>query len=355
MPAEEQIMAMLPLSILDLTNIESGTSSGATLQVATELAQLADRLGYHRYWFAEHHSAIGLASGSPEIMIAHIASQTDRIHVGSGGVMLPNHAPLRIAEAFHLLEALHPGRIDLGLGRAPGTDPATTYALRRSEQAMGGDDYPQLLAELLAYDDGEFPEGHPFAKITVTPSDVKLPPLWLLGSSAFSGELAARIGLGFSFAAHINPAGAPEVMRAYRRDFTTSPYLSAPRSILAVSVVVGDTQEQAQELHQIVKVGMAQLVVTGKPFQMPTQTQANAYEFSLAEIQRLGTMMPSAFVGTAAVVTEKVRLSAEECQADEVMIATMLPNQVARRRIVEQMASHWGPLPSADAEQVGAI
>lgn len=348
-------MAMLPLSILDLTNIESGTSSGATLQVATELAQLADRLGYHRYWFAEHHNAIGLASGSPEIMIAHIANQTGRIRVGSGGVMLPNHAPLRIAEAFHLLEALHPGRIDLGLGRAPGTDPVTTYALRRSEQAMGGDDYPQLLAELLAFDDGEFPEDHPFAKITVTPSDVKLPSIWLLGSSAFSGELAARIGLGFSFAAHINPAGAPEVMRAYRRDFTTSPYLAAPHSILAVSVVVGDTQERAQELYQIVKVGMAKLV-TGKPFQMPTQAQANAYEFSPAEIQRLGTMMPSAFVGTAEVVTEKVRLFAAECQADEVMITTMLPNQVDRRRVVEQMASHWGLIPSTkDAEIVSTV
>lgn len=334
-------MASLPLSLLELTNIESGSSSSSTLKAATELAQLADRLGYHRLWFAEHHNAIGLASGSPEIMIAHIASHTNRIHLGSGGVMLPNHAPLRIAEAFHLLEALYPGRIDLGLGRAPGTDPVTTYALRRSEQAMGGDDYPQLLAELLAFDDGEFPEGHPFAKITVTPSDVKLPPVWLLGSSAFSGEFAARVGLGFSFAAHINPAGAPDVMRAYRREFSASSYLAEPQAILAVSVVIGDTPEQAQELHQIVKVGMAQLV-TGKPYQMPTQAQANVYEFSPAEIQRLGTMMPSSFVGTADVVAEKVRLFAAECQADEVMITTMLPNPVDRRRIVEQMASQWG-------------
>ena len=348
-------MALLPLSILDLTNVESGTSSGATLQTATELAQLADRLGYHRLWFAEHHNAIGLASGSPEIMIAHIANQTERIHVGSGGIMLPNHAPLRIAEAFHLLEALHPGRIDLGLGRAPGTDPVTTYALRRSEQAMGGDNYPQLLAELLAFDDGEFPDDHPFAKIKVTPSDVKLPPIWLLGSSAFSGELAARVGLGFSFAAHINPAGAPEVMRAYRRGFTASSYLAKPHSILAVSVVVGDTEEQAQELYQIVKVGMAQLI-TGKPYQMPTQEQANAYEFSPAEIQRLGTMMPNAFVGTADVVTEKIRLFAAECQADEVMITTMLPNEVDRRRTIEQMASQWGLTPSTeDAEIVSTV
>jgi len=334
-------MPTMPLSFLDLVNIESGSTSTQTLQRSTELAQLADRLGYHRYWFAEHHNAIGLASGSPEIMIAHVAAQTQRIRVGSGGVMLPNHAPLRIAEAFHLLEALHPGRIDLGLGRAPGTDPVTTYALRRSQEAMGGDDYPQLLAELLAFEDGDFPENHPFGKIKVTPADVALPPIWLLGSSAFSGDLAARVGLGFSFAAHINPASAGEVMRAYRKAFTPSPYLNAPHSILAVSVVIGDTQEQAEDLYQIVKVGMAQLV-TGKPYQMPTLEQARVYEFSPAEIQRLGTMMPNAFVGTSDVVAEKVRAFATECQADEVMITSMLPNPVDRTRIIEQMATRWG-------------
>lgn len=334
-------MPTMPLSFLDLVNIESGSTSTQTLQRSTELAQRADRLGYHRYWFAEHHNAIGLASGSPEIMIAHVAAQTQRIRLGSGGVMLPNHAPLRIAEAFHLLEALHPGRIDLGLGRAPGTDPVTTYALRRSQEAMGGDDYPQLLAELLAFEDGDFPDNHPFAKIKVTPADVALPPIWLLGSSAFSGDLAARVGLGFSFAAHINPASAGEVMRAYRREFTPSPYLSVPHSILAVSVVIGDTLEQAEDLYQIVKVGMAQLV-TGKPYQMPTLEQARVYEFSPAEIQRLGTMMPNAFVGTSDVVAEKVRAFAAECQADEVMITSMLPNPVDRTRIIDQMAARWG-------------
>lgn len=346
-------MTTIPLSFLDLTNIESGTTATYTLELSTELARLADELGYHRYWFAEHHNAIGLASGSPEIMIAHIAALTDRIRVGSGGVMLPNHAPLRIAEAFHLLEALHPGRIDLGLGRAPGTDPVTTYALRRSQEPMTGDDYPQLLAELLAFDDGEFPEGHPFARIKVIPADVKLPPVWLLGSSAFSGELAARVGLGFSFAAHINPAGASEVMRLYRRQFTPSPYLNAPHSILAVSVIVGDTLADADDLHQIVKVGMARLV-TGKPYQMPTLEQARAYQFSDEEIQRLGSMMPNAFVGTADIVVEKVRLFARDCQADEVMITTMLPNQIDRRRIIEQLAREWGLTP-VPTESVAAF
>lgn len=326
-----------PISFLDLLNIEEGSSSEETLRQATTLARRAEELGYHRYWFAEHHNTPGLASGTPEVMIAHIAGQTERIHVGAGGVMLPNHAPLRIAEAFHLLESLHPGRIDLGLGRAPGTDPVTTFALRRSEAAMSGDDYPNLLAELLAYEDGDFPENHPFRRITVVPSDVALPPIWLLGSSAFSGELAARIGLRFAYAAHINPAGAADVLRAYRLDFSPSPYLSAPSSILTVSVVVGETEEHARQLHQIVKVGMAMLL-TGKPGRMPTLEQALAYEFSPAEMQRLATMAPNAFVGTAETVRELVDRFADSCQADEVMITTMLANPADRLRIVEALA-----------------
>jgi len=270
-------------------------------------------------------------------MIAHVAARTSSIHVGAGGIMLPNHAPLRIVEAFHLLESLHPGRIDLGLGRAPGTDPVTTYALRRSEQAMSGDDYPQLLAEMLAYEDGDFPDDHPFRRITVVPTDVALPPIWLLGSSAFSGELAARIGLRFAFAAHINPSAAVEVMRDYRRAFTPSPYLDAPSSILTVSVVVGETEQHAADLHKVVQVGMAHLL-TGKPGRMPTLEQARAYEFSPNEAQRLATMAPNAFVGTAETVADLVNRFADACEADEVMITTMLANPDDRLRTVDALA-----------------
>ncbi|MGN6483076.1 MAG: LLM class flavin-dependent oxidoreductase [Thermomicrobiales bacterium] len=330
-------MLTRPVSFLDLLNIEEGSSSGDTLQHATELAIRAEGLGYRRYWFAEHHNTPGLASGSPEVVIAHVASQTSTIHVGAGGIMLPNHAPLRIVEAFHLLESLHPGRINLGLGRAPGTDPVTTYALRRSEQAMSGDDYPQLLAEMLAYEDGDFPHDHPFRRITVVPADVSLPPIWLLGSSAFSGELAARIGLRFAFAAHINPSAAPEVMRDYRRAFSPSPYLDAPSSILTVSVVVGETEQHAADLHKVVQVGMAHLL-TGKPGRMPTLEQARAYEFTPNETQRLATMAPNAFVGTAETVAGLVNRFADACEADEVMITTMLANPADRLRTVEALA-----------------
>jgi len=326
-----------PISFLDLLNIEEGSTSTETLRHATDLAIRAEALGYRRYWFAEHHNTPGLASGSPEIVIAHVASQTSTIHVGAGGVMLPNHAPLRIVEAFHLLEALHPGRIDLGLGRAPGTDPVTTFALRRSEEAMSGDDYPHLLAELLAYEDGDFPDDHPFRRITVVPADVALPPVWLLGSSAFSGELAARVGLRFAFAAHINAAAAAGVMQAYRRDFSPSPYLDAPSSMLTVSVVVGETEEHAADLHKIVQVGMAHLL-TGKPGRMPTLEQARAYEFSPIEAQRLATMAPNAFVGTAETVAGHVNRFADACEADEVMITTMLPSPTDRLRTLEALA-----------------
>ena len=229
------------LSILDLSPITAGSSSAEAVRDSVELAVLAERLGYHRVWYAEHHNSPGLASGVPELMIEHVASRTSTIRVGAGGVMLPNHAPLRIAEVFRLLEALHPGRIDLGLGRAPGTDTMTAFAMRRSREALTADDYPELLAELIAFDDGAFPGDHPFRTIRPVPVDTKLPPVWLLGSSDFSGRLAAEAGLGFAFAAHINAAGAIPTLRAYREAFVPSERYPEPHSILTVSVTVGET------------------------------------------------------------------------------------------------------------------
>jgi luciferase family oxidoreductase group 1 len=331
----------LPLSILDLCQIESGSSSSAALQHATELAQEAEKLGYTRYWFAEHHNSIGLASGSPEVMIAHVASQTERIRVGSGGVMLPNHAPLRIAEAFHVLEALHPGRIDLGLGRAPGTDTLTAYALRRSEEALSGEQYPALLAELLALDDHSFPDGHPFQRISVTPADVSLPPIWLLGSSMFSAQMSASVGLGFSFASHISPSAAVPAMQAYREQFKPSEYRETPHAILAVSVVVGDTSEQAEELKHIVDIGYAALM-SGRPYQMPTHEEARNIVLSPMDQERARSRRSSVIVGTAESVAQQIRERVEQTQADEVMITTSLPNQTDRLRAVRNIAEAGG-------------
>ena len=335
----------LPLSILDLCQIESGATSAVALQNAVELAQVAERLGYTRYWFAEHHNSIGLASGSPEVIIAHVAGRTSRIRVGAGGVMLPNHAPLRIAEAFHLLEALHPGRIDLGLGRAPGTDMLTAYALRRSEAALQDDQYPALLAELQALNDAaRFPAGHPFAQIKVTPADVTLPPVWLLGSSDFSAQLAAAVSLRFSFAAHINPRAAVPVMRLYREQFTPSDELPRPHAMLAVGVVIGEDEAHAQELSDIVAISFAALRA-GKPMKMLTLEEARALPASEREQMRL--TRPGALVGDAATVTAKIREMAEETRADEVMLVTLLANQADRLRAVTQIAAEWGLQPAA--------
>lgn len=335
----------LPLSILDLCPIESGSTSADALRNSEILAQTAEDLGYTRYWFAEHHNSIGLASGSPEIMIAHIAGKTRTIRVGSGGVMLPNHAPLRIAEAFHLLEALHPGRIDLGLGRAPGTDTLTAYALRRSEEALRVDQYPELLAELLALDSRGFPDDHPFRAISVTPADVRLPPIWLLGSSDFSARFAAEVGLGFSFAAHINFRAAVPVMRMYRQLFTPSTYRQAPHSILAVGVVVGETPEHARALSKIVAVSWAALAA-GRPYQPPTLEEAQRAVLSPLDMQRAQERLNNLLIGDAATVAQQMRELAALCQADEVMFTPSLPNLTDRLRAVTGIAAEWGlPAP----------
>jgi luciferase family oxidoreductase group 1 len=256
-------------------------------------------------------------------------------------VMLPNHAPLRIAEMFRVLAVLHPNRIDLGLGRAPGTDTLTAYALRRSEEAIRVDQYPELLAELLALDSRSFPDIHPFRKITITPADVRLPPIWLLGSSAFSAQVAAEVGLGFSFASHINSPAAVPVMRMYRERFQPSEYRQEPHAILAVGVVVGESNEHAAELMRIVEVSMAALAA-GRPRQAPTLEEALATTLTDEDRQRALPMLGNVISGDAATVVERVRAFAEDARADEVMITTFLPNIRDRRRAVEGIASAWG-------------
>ena len=202
--------------MLDLSPVPSGSTSAEALRNTLDLARAAERWGYLRHWVAEHHNLPGLACPAPEVTVAHVASATTTIRVGSGGVMLPNHSPLRVAEAFRLLEAFHPGRIDLGVGRAPGTDQITAYALRKGGAAST--EFPDQLAELLAWGEG-FPDDHPFSRVTAGPPDVPLPPIWILGSSDYSARIAAGLGLGFAFARHLNPRDAAEVMRLYREAF----------------------------------------------------------------------------------------------------------------------------------------
>jgi len=207
---------MVPLSVLDLSVVTTGTKPAAALRNSIDLARHVDGLGYARYWLAEHHNLASVASPAPELMIGQIAAVTNNIRVGSGGVMLPNHAPLMVAERFKMLEALFPGRIDLGLGRAPGTDGATAYALRSRLDAREGDDFLERLHELTLWETRDFPPGHPYNNVVAMPDDTPLPPIWLLGSSDYSSELAAQVGMGFAFAHHFASYDAVEALTNYR-------------------------------------------------------------------------------------------------------------------------------------------
>src|ERR671927_1779647 len=216
------------LSVLDVSPVSSGSNSAQALRNTLELARLTDQLGYERYWLAEHHNLPSIASSPPEIMIGHAANITERIRIGAGGIMLPNHAPLKVAETFRVLEALHPGRIDLGIGRAPGTDPVTASALRRSQHGLGAEDFPERFGELLAFTGDGFPKDHPFRSVVAMPRDVALPPIWLLGSSGYSAKAAGEMGLGYAFASHFSPTDPSPAMRAYRESFEPSETFERP-------------------------------------------------------------------------------------------------------------------------------
>jgi luciferase family oxidoreductase group 1 len=273
-------------------------------------------------------------------MISHVANHTERIRLGAGGIMLPNQAPLKVVEVFRLLHALHPDRIDLGLGRAPGTDQKTALALRRDPDALAADDYPQNVAELLAYDDGTFPEGHLFESIVAIPSDVPLPPVWLLGSSAFSGQLAAHLGLGFSFASHINRPLATQVMRYYRDHFQPSARFQDPHSILAVSIVVGEDEESAADWSSMLKLGLYRLV-TGHMDKAPTLEEALAAEIPPQGMIQIGGMLQNHFVGTPDNVAAEVKAFADACAADEVMITSWIPQRENRELALREFKRAW--------------
>ena len=261
----------LSLSVLDLVPITSGGTASEALRRTVDLAQLADRLGYARVWYAEHHGMPSIASSAPEIIIGHVASQTERIRVGSGGVMLPNHAPLLVAERFHTLAALFPDRIDLGLGRAPGTDPTHIRALR----SFDAEQFPHQLAELVTLSRGGFPADHPFAGVRVTPVGVDLPPIWLLGSSGASAQFAGSNGLGYAFASHFSPTPAEPAFRAYRDAFEPSAAFPVPHAILAATVVCAETDAEARRLASTMELAWAR-IRTGRFEPLPSPEEALA-------------------------------------------------------------------------------
>ena len=337
----------LPLSVLDLSPIPSGSTSTQALQNTLDLARLADRLGYTRYWLAEHHNSLGLASSAPEILIGHVARETTRIRAGSGGIMLPNHAPLKVAESFRVLEALHPGRIDLGIGRAPGTDGRTALALRGSRAALHADDFPQQLAELLAFSSGEWPEGHPYRTVRAAPSDVPLPPIWLLGSSDFSAQAAAALGTGFAFAHHINPEAAVIATHLYRDGFTPSESFPRPHVILTVNAICADTDAEAQDLSTSFDLSFLRLR-SGRPGLLPSPAEAKAYPYDPAERAQVEFFRGRLIVGDPRTVRSRLDRLVEATQADELMIMTMVYDHAARLHSYELLAEAFdlSPVPA---------
>jgi luciferase family oxidoreductase group 1 len=335
-----QIRAMLPLSVLDLSFVTTATPGAAALRNSLDLARLVDRLGYRRYWVAEHHNLPSVASGAPEIMIGQIAAVTRNIRVGSGGVMLPNHAPLMVAERFKVLEALHPGRIDLGIGRAPGTDPRTSLALRHRQDVRADDDFLERFQELLFWIRG-FPEGHPFEAIRVMPEDVEVPPVWLLGSSDYSAELAASVGMGFAFAHHFAHHDAADAIGRYRAGFRPSLWLERPYAILATAVVCADSDAEAERLASTLDFAY---VRRGRGDYRPlvSPEEAQAYPYSAAEEEARLANRARMFVGSPRRVRGRLGAFAEAVGADEIMITTAMFDHAARKRSYQLLADAFG-------------
>jgi luciferase family oxidoreductase group 1 len=333
----------IPLSVLDLSPVPTGSKPSQALHETIELARSAEAAGYHRFWLAEHHNIPSVVSSSPEVMIAAVAAATSSIRVGSGGIMLPNHSPLKVAETFRVLAGLYPGRIDLGIGRAPGTDQRTALALRRSREALSADDFPEQYAELRAYAEG-FPAGHPFAPISAQPSDVPLPPVWILGSSTYGGQAAASLGTGFAYAGHFGTLDPTAVMASYREMFQPSPEQSEPHAILALAAIVAETEERAEQLALANALSLLRLR-SGRPGPLPSPEEAAAYPWSEGELAAVEEWAGLASVGTPDQVAADLARRATAAGADELIITTNIHDPAERRHSYDLLATAWNLKP----------
>lgn len=330
----------LQLSILDLATIYNDDSAAQTLQNSTELAQLADQLGYTRYWFAEHHNTRYQVSTSPDLLAAHVAAKTERIRVGSGGIMLPNHSPLKVVENFSLLESLHPDRIDLGIGRAPGTDGMTAMALRRSREAVTRYDFPEQFAELLAFFTKSFPAEHPFSKINATAEEA-IPDLFMLGSSNGGMQVASEYGLGFAFAAQISPHLAIPMLREYHERFKPSPFFSKPHGILSIIVVCAETEEEAQRLARPAQLQWARWGTGVYQLPPPSYEEANAHRFTDEEEAVTRENAGRFVIGTPLQVKEQLHELAKQAMVEEVIILNMISDKEGRHKSFTLLADEF--------------
>jgi luciferase family oxidoreductase group 1 len=340
----------LPLSILDLAPVAQGTSTQAALAQTVELARLGDAFGYTRLWYAEHHGMPSIASSSPDILIASAAAHTSRIRVGSGGVMLPNHVPLRVAETYRTLAGLYPGRIDLGMGRAGGSDGRTLAALR----SFGGEHFGEQVAELLAFDRQDFPDGHPFKGVKVVPEQVDLPPIWQLGSSGASAEFAGGQGMGYAFAAHFSATPAKPAFDAYRRAFRPSDWFAAPEAMICLSVICAPTDAEAQYLAGPQTLSWV-LFHSGRMRKLVSPEEAAAYSFSPSELALIANQRQLWIVGSPETVEREIRAKVEQSGADEVMIATTMFDPADRLRSYRLIAERFGLAGSPEAEALRPV
>jgi luciferase family oxidoreductase group 1 len=327
---------VIPLSVLDLVPVSTGSTSGAALRNSLEFVRHLDRLGYARVWYAEHHNVPSIASTTTEVLIAEAAATTERIRVGAGGVMLPNHSPLRVAETYKMLEALHPGRIDLGIGRAPGTDKRSAMALRRSGGQYEEADFLGQLAELRGFGRNDLPPTHPFAKVRAFPLDVELPPIYLLGSGDFSAVAAAEMGLGFAFAGHFSPIPPELGMLTYRQRFKPGAF-RRPHAILALSVICAESDEEAERRSSSLALTFVRMR-TSRASTVPSTEEALAWPYTVDEREALRVYRDFHVCGAPSTVRARIEEVAARTKADEIMVSTIVYDPRDRLESFELLA-----------------
>ena len=329
-------MKRIPLSVLDLATVSAGASSGDALAATTALAQRAEALGYTRFRVAEHHNMPSVASTNPAVLIAHLAASTSTLRIGSGGVMLPNFPPLVVAEQFAMLEALHPGRIDLGIGRAPGTDPATAAALRRSPGALAAEDFPRHLLDLMGLlGDRRASEGL-WTRFSATPAPAGTPEIVLLGSSGYSAELAGHLGLPFAFAHHFDMGGTMQALAIYRDSFSPSVALSEPYAIVTASVLAAETEEQAAWFAAPGQL-MRLAIRTGRLIPLLSPEDAARHP----DLPTARSMPTNQIIGAPDVAVARLETLAQQTGANELMIAGFTHGLDERARSLELLAERW--------------
>ncbi|HVB01009.1 MAG TPA: LLM class flavin-dependent oxidoreductase [Acidimicrobiales bacterium] len=336
---------MVTLSVLDQTPVPSGSTPGEAIANSVDLAKRAEALGYARYWLAEHHGTYGLAGSAPELLIAHIAAKTSTIRVGSGGVMLPHYSALKVAELFRMLATMHPGRIDLGLGRAPGGTPLATLALQRNRKHPAGDDFLEQLGELRAWLADDFPANHPFQKQPATPVPDTPPELWLLSSSGYSAQAAAHFGTGLCFAHFISAHGGPEAMNYYREHFARYRDEDIERCAIAVRVIVADTDEEAERLSASTDLWRLRQRRYGEHNTVPTPEEALAYPYTDADLSIVLDSRARAIVGDQERVHQALCELAKSYGVDEIVAVTITHDHQARAHSYELLAQAFEIAP----------